>query len=38
VPKQVRREMYRRFAGEVAPRFDTAFGRRTERLVAAGND
>jgi alkanesulfonate monooxygenase SsuD/methylene tetrahydromethanopterin reductase-like flavin-dependent oxidoreductase (luciferase family) len=38
VPKQVRREMYRRFAGEVAPRFDTAFGQRTERLAAAGND
>ena len=38
VPKDVRREMYRRFAGEVAPRFDASFGQRHERLAAAGND
>lgn len=39
VPKDVRREMYRRFAGEVAPRFDASFGqRRPERLAATGND
>ena len=38
VPKTIRREMYRRFAGEVAPRFDAAFGRRRERLAAMGDD
>lgn len=38
VPKGVRRDMYRRFAAEVAPRFDAAFGQRGTRLAAAGND
>ena len=28
VPKEVRREMYRRFAADVAPRFDAGFGKR----------
>jgi len=40
VPKGGRRDMYRRFAAGVAPRFDTAFGQRQhgERLAATGDD
>jgi len=38
VPKEVRRDMYRRFAGEVAPRFDAAFGTKVRRLAATGDD
>ena len=38
VPREIRREMYRRFAGEVAPRFDPAFGRGKTPLAAAGDD
>lgn len=35
VPKEVRQEMYVRFAEEVAPRFDPAFGKRAEARAAA---
>jgi len=38
VPKDVRRDMYRRFAGEVAPRFDPKFGAGRQRLAATGDD
>ena len=40
VPKELRREMYVRFAEEVAPRFDSEFARRANpaRLAAAGDD
>ena len=40
VPKEVRREMYLRFAKEVAPRFDPEFGRRAvpEQMAAIGDD
>jgi len=40
VPKDIRREMYKRFAADVAPRFDPSFGRAgtPPQVAAAGND
>lgn len=37
VPKGVRQDMYRRFAAEVAPRFDSSFGQGTRPIAAAGD-